>query len=524
MYAASASAAIFDASPNPAHLRALPGRTRQIIPENPSTHISKLDSARTKKKTYVLRERMSLDGSSKIEGVEEEDFIYVVRNRCCNFEKMCAVEDPTNPETLIYMEKGIIHPNSKFATIWNILNVVFIMVCMLLIPFKMAFGYETRMNGTYVQAFWAVSERVLDCFFVADIAVNFRVAYVDDDLLVQDKESIAWRYLRGWFTIDFISSVSSVLNELASSGGAVSMLRNLRILRLMRLLKLVRLLKLGTLLQSLDGIADEMSVVVRLCKIFIGTSAVTHLIACGFYVVGMDNYQAGLDCWQTAYIGEAFEEPSPKTVATHYLISLYWAFVTVTTVGFGDILPQNNDERLYVLFCTFIGTSVFAYMVGEITTLSARKHSSVDAFANKMGSVEEFMRFHHLPKMLRDSIRMYYRKTWHKNIYFNDHAINNELSYDLRRDVALFLKKSVVSKVFFFRDAPDELISLLVCQLVPRTYTLKSNIIRAGDIGKEMYILEKGEVEVYLENDTQPSFRLGEGSFFGEIALLSDTR
>jgi CRP-like cAMP-binding protein len=58
---------------------------------------------------------------------------------------------------------------------------------------------------------------------------------------------------------------------------------------------------------------------------------------------------------------------------------------------------------------------------------------------------------------------------------------------------------------------------------VPRTYTLKSNIIRAGDIGKEMYILEKGEVEVYLENDTQPSFRLGEGSFFGEIALLSDT-
>jgi hypothetical protein len=64
-----------------------------------------------------------------------------------------------------------------------------------------------------------------------------------------------------------------------------------------------------------------------------------------------------------------------------------------------------------------------------------------------MGSVEEFMRFHHLPKILRDSIRAYYRKTWHKNIYFNDSAINNELSYDLRRDVALFLKKSVVSKV-----------------------------------------------------------------------------
>jgi hypothetical protein len=37
--------------------------------------------------------------------------------------------------------------------------------------------------------------------------------------------------------------------------------------------------------------------------------------------------------------------------------------------------------------------------------------------------------------------------TRHKNIYFNDQTINLELSYDLRRDVALFLKKGVVSKV-----------------------------------------------------------------------------
>jgi hypothetical protein len=66
-----------------------------------------------------------------------------------------------------------------------------------------------------------------------------------------------------------------------------------------------------------------------------------------------------------------------------------------------------------VLFCTFLGTSVFAYMVGEITTLSARKHSSVDAFANKMDSVEEFMRFHNLPKVLRESVRSHYRKTWY---------------------------------------------------------------------------------------------------------------
>jgi hypothetical protein len=397
--------------------------------------------------------------------------------------------------------------------------------------------------------------------------VNFRTAYVDDDLLVQDTRAIATRYLRGWFLIDFLSTASTVLNELASSGGAVAMLRNLRILRLVRLMKLMKLMKLGVLLEALDGIAHEMTVIVRLVKIFIGTSAVTHLMACGFYVVGFDEYAKvvtytildtstiltsfdeyaqvvtytildtstiltsfdeyaqGNPSWQVDYIGEDFEtlqvlhhtapcctildHAAPcwtmlhhtlcilthyAQVSTHYLIALYWAFVTVTTVGFGDICPQNNSERMYVLFCTFLGTSVFAYMVGEITTLSARKHSSVDAFANKMDAVEEYMRFHNLPKILRDSVRRHYRKTWHKNIYFNDRTINAELSYDLRRDVALFLKKGVVSKVPFFKDAPDELISLVVCRLVPRTYMLHSNICVAGAIGKEMYILEKGEV------------------------------
>ena len=36
-------------------------------------------------------------------------------------------------------------------------------------------------------------------------------------------------------------------------------------------------------------------------------------------------------------------------VWTQYLYSVYWALTTLTTVGYGDITPTNNEERLYTL-------------------------------------------------------------------------------------------------------------------------------------------------------------------------------
>jgi hypothetical protein len=308
-------------SPQAANLRQVqrPGnkpKTAAVTPETQDSEIG-LNKDLNLKSTYVRKEKLHVDGSTEIVG-EEQTQIVLAAKRFFNKARLFGAGDPKRPGSLVVMDDWIVHPASSFATSWNLLMVAFIMICMLLIPFKMAFGYETHMHGSNIQGFWAIVERIMDCYFFVDIFVNFRMAYIDDDLLVQDRRLIASRYLRGWFLIDFLSTASSVLNELAQSGGAVAMLRNLRILRLVRLMKLMKLMKLGAILEALDGVAHEMAMIVRILKIFIGTTAVTHLMACGFYVVGYDEHMKGASSWQAGYI-EGFDPIDGETIEVeHY--------------------------------------------------------------------------------------------------------------------------------------------------------------------------------------------------------------
>ena len=40
---------------------------------------------------------------------------------------------------------------------------------------------------------------------------------------------------------------------------------------------------------------------------------------------------------------------------------VYCAMTTMTTIGYGDIVPSNVDERVLTVFAELMGSSVFLY-------------------------------------------------------------------------------------------------------------------------------------------------------------------
>lgn len=65
-----------------------------------------------------------------------------------------------------------------------------------------------------------------------------------------------------------------------------------------------------------------------------------------------------------------------------YLESLYFCFVTLSTVGFGDYLPSSPASRAFSIFYIVFGLGIGMLMIAVLTGLVAESHDSVDSFVS----------------------------------------------------------------------------------------------------------------------------------------------
>jgi len=56
-----------------------------------------------------------------------------------------------------------------------------------------------------------------------------------------------------------------------------------------------------------------------------------------------------------------------------YINSLYYAYITMLTVGFGDIVPTTIIEKLFVIIMTIIGCGTFGYALNTIGNIFQEK-------------------------------------------------------------------------------------------------------------------------------------------------------
>jgi hyperpolarization activated cyclic nucleotide-gated potassium channel 2 len=52
-----------------------------------------------------------------------------------------------------------------------------------------------------------------------------------------------------------------------------------------------------------------------------------------------------------------------------YAVSLYWALTTMATIGYGDIYPITELEKVFTMFCMIVACGTFAFMVGSVTSI-----------------------------------------------------------------------------------------------------------------------------------------------------------
>lgn len=101
-----------------------------------------------------------------------------------------------------------------------------------------------------------------------------------------------------------------------------------------------------------------------LFKLALTSSFATHWLACFWKITTVieDAFSSGERRWDNAYLDKSLPDATPGQV---YTAALYWAIVTMSTIGYGDVVPVTDIERIYVIFAAACGASLYAYLVGS---------------------------------------------------------------------------------------------------------------------------------------------------------------
>jgi len=143
--------------------------------------------------------------------------------------------------------------------------------------------------------------------------------------------------------------------------------------------------------------------------------------------------------------------------------AMWWAIVTLGTVGYGDVVPSTVPGKLVAAVTILFGLMMVALPVGIIAS----------AFANEIRR--------------RDFV-----VTW-----------------------------SMLARFPLFSDLSAAEIGDIMRLLKAQTFNPGDVIIRRGEEGHSMYFIAAGEVEIELPNER---IRIGAGEFFGEIAVLKRSK
>lgn len=432
-----------------------------------------------------------------------------------------------------------LHPSNRIRVVWDIIQVILLLYLLISLPLRLSFGLDVSFNSF---GFWF--DVAVDVYFWVDVGVNFRTAYYDSrgDLIISQRK-ISVTYLKGWFIIDLLTClpISYVLMLLygvdaAGEGKEVRLFKILRLLKLAKLLRVSRLIslierhrvRLRSFLQAFGGFL--LAFMIAVC---------THVIACVWYYVGTIEQPAsilgnertpGYDGWVYRSYGLGCDEHgehidpvqhwsssegmpdviegavcSMPSSLSRYMTAMYWALVTISTVGYGDYTAHTDLEKIWSMVSMLFGALVFAAITGSLSARMTADKGSVQRYNTKMDEMRDFCSSNNLPLALSQKIELYYCEMWSTRSVINDREVLDRLPWTLVKSVLEWLYEDIMGSASLFAQLMDsnrcphgrEIVADIALRLRKRCATAGLVVVQQGHFGDSMFFIKGGEVEVY---------------------------
>uniref|UniRef100_A0A8D1X0W0 Cyclic nucleotide-binding domain-containing protein n=1 Tax=Sus scrofa TaxID=9823 RepID=A0A8D1X0W0_PIG len=363
-----------------------------------------------------------------------------------------------------------------------------------LIPVRWAFPYQTPDNVHL----WLLVDYLCDLIYLLDITVfQLRLQFVRGGDVITDKKEMRDNYLKSQrFKMDMLCLLP--LDFLYLKFGVNPLLR------LPRCLKYLAFFEFNNRLESILSKAYVYRVIRTTAYLLYSL----HVNSCLYY-------------WASAYQGLGSTHWVYDGVGNSYIRCYYWAVKTLITIG-GLPDPKTLFEIVFQGLNYFTGVFAFSVMIGQMRDVVGAATAGQTYYRSCMDSTVKYMNFYKIPRSVQNRVKTWYEYTWHSQGMLDESELMVQLPDKMRLDLAIDVNYDIVSKVALFQGCDRQMIFDMLKRLRSVVYLPNDYVCKKGEIGREMYIIQAGQVQVLGGPDGKSVLvTLKAGSVFGEISLLA---
>ncbi|XP_077480758.1 voltage-gated inwardly rectifying potassium channel KCNH2 [Stigmatopora argus] len=403
---------------------------------------------------------------------------------------------------------------SPFKAVWDWLILLLVIYTAILTPYSAAFLLNdqeeaARQSCGYSCSPLNVVDLIVDIMFIIDILINFRTTYVNsNDEVVSHPLRIAVHYFKGWFLIDMVAAIPFDLLIYRSGEETTTLIGLLKTARLLRLVRVAR---------KLDRYSEYGAAVLFL--LMCTFALIAHWLACIWYAIGNVERNGSIGWLHTLgdQLGKQFNDSIPGTgpsIKDKYVTALYFTFSSLTSVGFGNVSPNTNSEKIFSICVMLIGSLMYASIFGNVSAIIQRLYSGTARYHTQMLRVREFIRFHQIPNPLRQRLEEYFQHAWSYTNGIDMNAVLKGFPECLQADICLHLNRTLLENCKAFKGSTKGCLRALAMKFKTTHAPPGDTLVHAGDVLTAIYFISRGSIEI-LRGDVVVAI-LGKNDIFGE--------
>ena len=411
------------------------------------------------------------------------------------------------------------YQNAKVA--WDVLHLGLIVFWFFYIPLVLAF----KEVQTYDQG----SSLFTTVFLLIDIILSLNTAYFKNGVTERKRIKIYNHYCQKKLMHDILAMVPIMVGVILLNNVPTPVTESeYKPFQFLHISKFLFFVKLSTGQEICDRflekflIKEKLQNIIQLLKTFCISIFVAHIFACFWYIAANLTFPDYHVTWLSK------EGLIQADWDTKYMYAFYWASITMMTVGYGDITPQNQIEVVVCILSVVMGCVVYAYNISNIGMILQDLNKEDAIFNHKITIINQFMIRKNIRRDLQRRIREYLRFLWKEENTQNleeETKIIAYLSSSLREELLIEAYGSVLQRhpMFYANFSEKTLRKIVPIIKEVRFFPEETIESESEEVETSIFFVMKGRVELYYttnNNDLVVS-ELEVGTHFGEKSFFT---